>query len=97
MTVSLNVAYTTVKRAGASGKLSAKFWVMNAELGGTGELSSQRVDTQQLTVKLKPRIEVLSYDAQGRVQQVATRDLDVSGHLEQGEEFAAPPPSPSGE
>src|SRR4051794_15204234 len=64
VTVSLQVAVTTGKKGSGAGKVSAKFWVLNAELGGTGELSSQRVRTQQLTLTLKPRVEQISYDAQ---------------------------------
>ena len=85
VTVALEVAITTTRKGSGSGKLSAKFWVLNAELGGSGELSSQRVGTQHLTLTLKPRVEQVTYDAEGRVQQVATRSVDVSGAFAAGE------------
>jgi hypothetical protein len=86
VTISLDVAVTTGRKGGGSGKVSAKFWVMNAELGGTGEFSSQRVRTQHLTLTLKPRIEQVTYDAEGQVQQVTTRKLEVAGTLDEDEE-----------
>jgi hypothetical protein len=86
VTVSLEVAVTTGRTGGGSGKISAKFWVLEAEVGGTGERSSQRMRTQQLTLTLKPRIEQVTYDPEGRVQQVTTRGLDVTGAVEAGEE-----------
>jgi hypothetical protein len=84
--VSLEVAVTTGRKGGGSGKVSAKFWVLNAEAGGTGELSSQRVRTQQLTLTLKPRIEQVTYHPQGEVEQVTVRGVDVAGAVAKGEE-----------
>ena len=86
VTVTLEVAVTTGREGDGSGKVSAKFWVMNAELGGSGELSSQRERTQQLTLTLKPRIEQVTYDAEGRVKQVTVGPVDVAGEVEVGEE-----------
>jgi hypothetical protein len=97
VTVSLEVAVTTAHKGGGSGKLSAKFWVLNAEVGGSGERSSQRMGTQQLTLTLKPRIEQVTYGPQGRVKEMTTRGVDVAGAVEASEE--APrlrrPPIPS--
>jgi hypothetical protein len=90
VTVSLDLAVTMAKSADGSGKVSARFWVMNAELGGGGSLSSQRVRTQQLTLTLKPRIEEVVRDEQGRVRHVTSRGLDVAGDVEEGEEFPEP-------
>src|SRR4051812_14386413 len=53
VSVSLEAAMATGRKGGGSGKVGAKFWVLNAEIGGSGELSSQRVRTQQLTLTLK--------------------------------------------
>jgi hypothetical protein len=86
VSVAMEVAVTTGRKGGGSGKVSAKFWVMNAEVGGSGELSSQRVGTQKLTLTLKPRVEEITYDAQGRILQKTTRSPDVSGTVETGEE-----------
>jgi YD repeat-containing protein len=97
VTVALEVAVTTARKGGASGKLSAKFWVLNTEAGGTGERSSQRVGSQQLTLTLKPRVEQVTYDAQGRMQQVTTRSVDVSGTFATGEanpSLSRPDPQP---
>src|ERR1700722_1505172 len=81
VTVSLDVGVTTAKSADGSGKVSARFWVMNAELTGGGSLSSQRVRTQQLTLTLKPRIEEMVRDEQGRVRRVVNRGVDVAGDV----------------
>ncbi|MGY1670332.1 trypco2 family protein [Geodermatophilus sp. SYSU D00710] len=86
VSVALEVAVTTERRGGGSGKVSAKFWVLNAEVSGSGELSSQRVRTQTLTLTLRPRIEQVTYDAKGQVRQVTTRSVDVAGAVVAGEE-----------
>jgi hypothetical protein len=86
VTVSPEVAVTTGRTGKGSGRVSAKFWVLNAEAGGSGELSPQRMRTQQLTLTLKPRVEQVTYDTDGRVEQVTLRGLDVTGAVEAGEE-----------
>jgi hypothetical protein len=86
VSVSLEVAMTTGSKSSGSGKVSAKFWVLNAEVGGSGELSSQWVRTQQLTLTLKPRIEQVTYDAEGQVRRVTTRGVDVAGEVAAEEE-----------
>jgi hypothetical protein len=91
VTVELDVVMTTSRSGEGSGKLSAKFWVLNAEVGGKAGGSSQRVSTQHLTLTLKPRRDQVTYDAQGRVQQVVSRGVDVAALVEEGEEF---PPGP---
>jgi hypothetical protein len=93
VTVSLEVTFTTGRRDAGSGKLSAKFWVLGAEAGGTVERSSQQVRTQQLTLKLKPRLESVTVDSEGQVH-VVTRNVDVAGTVEKTEEFPRPAPSP---
>lgn len=92
VTVSLEVAFTTARRGEGSGKLAAKFWVLGAEAGGTAERSSQRVRTQQLTLRLKPRLESVTVDQDGRVQLV-TRSVDVAGMVAKTEESPELPPS----
>ncbi len=87
ITVSLDVAVTIAKSVEGSGRASARFWVLNAELAGKGAVSSQRVRTQQLTLTLKPRIEEVISDEQGGVQHVVSRSVDVGGEVEEGEEF----------
>lgn len=94
VTVTLEVAVTTDRKASGSGKLSARFWVLNAEVGAGGERSSQRVATQQLTLTLKPRVESVTVDEQGSVA-LTTRGLDVSGALTDSEESPELPPLPS--
>jgi ketosteroid isomerase-like protein len=94
VTVSLEVAFTTARRDDGSGKVSAKFWVLGAEAGGTAERSSQRVRTQQLTLTLKPRVESVTVDQDGRVQ-VVSRGVDVAGTVVEGEEFPDLPPPPA--
>lgn len=49
------------------------------------------MSTQHLTLTLKPRLDQVTYNAQGRVQQVVSRGVDVDGLVEEGEEF---PPGP---
>jgi hypothetical protein len=67
-------------------KASAKFWVFaSAEAGVTGELSSQRVGTQHLTLTLKPHTEEVIIDETGKAR-VLRRGVDVVGALEAGEE-----------
>lgn len=91
--VTLEVAVTTARKAGGSGKVSTKFWVLNAEAGGDAERSSQRLGTQQLTLKLKPRVASVTVDEQGQ-SMVTSRGLDVSGALtstEQSPDLASPP------
>jgi hypothetical protein len=86
VTVSLDVAVTIGKKGGASAKASAKFWVFaSAEAGVTGELSSQRVTTQHLTLTLKPRTEEVIIDETGKAR-VIRRNVDVIGAIEAGEE-----------
>lgn len=93
VTVTLEVAVTTGRKGTGSGKVSAKFWVLNAEAGVGGERSSQRVGTQQLTLTMKPRVESVIVDEQGRVE-VTSRGLDVSGELTDSEEAPDLPPLP---
>jgi Trypsin-co-occurring domain 2 len=89
VTLSLDVAFTKAKKGEAEVGAKAKFWVFaSADAKVKGELSSQRVDTQHLTLKLKPRIEEAWVDQSGTVH-VLRRSVDVSGEVEVGEENPA--------
>jgi hypothetical protein len=86
ISLTLDVAYTLTKGGEASAGVKAKFWVFaSAEAGVKGSLSSERVNTQQLTLTLKPRIEQVVIDRQGR-QTTVTQGVDVEGALAVGEE-----------
>ena len=91
ISLTLEVAYTLTKGGEASAGVRAKFWVLaSAEAGVKGSLSSERARTQQLTLTLKPRVEQVATDDQGR-QATFTRGVDVKGSLVPGEEQ---PPGP---
>lgn len=94
VTVTLQVAVTTGRKGTGSGRVSTKFWVLNAEVGGGGESSSQRVGTQQITLTLKPRVESVTFDEQGSLA-VTSRGLDVSSRLTDSEESPDLPALPS--
>jgi hypothetical protein len=98
VTVSLDVAVTIAKKGGVSAKASAKFWVFaSAEGSVQGELSSQRVSTQHLTLTLKPRTEEVVTNQEGKPQTIR-HDLDVTGPIAKGEEWPGlPAPEPGGE
>ena len=86
ISLTLEVAYTLTKAGEASARGKAKFWVFaEAEAGVKGSLSSERARTQQLTLTLKPRVEQVVTDQQGR-QTMVTRGLDVEGSLTASEE-----------
>lgn len=86
VTVSLDVAFTTAKKGEASAKAGARFWVFASVEGGVkGEYSSQQVNTQHLTLTLKPRTEELIIDEDGKAR-VIRRGVDVTGTIETGEE-----------
>jgi hypothetical protein len=70
VTVSLDIGVTFEKKGAGSLRASAKFWVFaKAEAGVEGELSSQRVNTQHITLTLNPFIEDEVVDASGNVHQ----------------------------
>jgi Trypsin-co-occurring domain 2 len=86
ISLTLEVAYTLAKAGEASAGVRAKFWVLaSAESGVKGSVSSGRARTQQLTLTLKPRLEQVVFDEQGR-QTMLTRGVDVEGSLAAGEE-----------
>jgi hypothetical protein len=94
ISLTLDVAYTLTKQAEASGGVKAKFWVLaSAEVGAKASVSSDRSRTQQLTLKLKPRMEQTVTDQQGR-QHTLTNGVDVVGGLAPDEE-APPIPAPA--
>jgi hypothetical protein len=92
ISLTLEVAYTLTKGGEASAGAKVKFWVFaSAEAGVKGSLSSERVNTQQLMLTLKPRVEQVVIDQQGR-QTTVTRGVDVEGTLAAGEEQPTLPP-----
>jgi hypothetical protein len=92
ISLTLEVAYTLTKAGEASAGVQAKFWVFaSAEAGVKGSLSSERARTQQLTLTLKPRVEQVVIDQQGK-QTTVTRGLDVEGTLAADEEQPTLPP-----
>jgi len=86
ISLTLEVAYTLTKSGEASAGVKANFWVFaSAEAGVKGSLSSERSGTQQLALKLNPRVEQVVIDQQGQ-QTTVTRGVDVEGGLARGEE-----------
>jgi hypothetical protein len=62
-----------------------------------GELSSQRVRTQHLTLTLKPRIEEVVIDQHGKAHTIS-RVVDVASPIEEREERPGlPAPEPGGQ
>jgi len=96
VTVSLDVAVTVARKGEASAKAKAKFWVFASVEGGVqGELSSQRMTTQHLTLTLKPYVHEVITDEHGR-RRVIRRDVDVTGAIGVGEERPdLPAPEPT--
>lgn len=89
VTLSLDVAFTIGKKGEGSAAAKAKFWVFaSAEVNAKGELSSQRVNTQHLSLTLKPQIEDIWVDESGVVQRFR-RKADVSGEVGSDEENPA--------
>lgn len=77
LTVALDVGVTIAGKAGASASAKAKFWVFaSAEATLQGEVSRQKVTTQHLTLKLKPRME----------DGGTSRGVDVDGGFAEGEQ-----------
>jgi hypothetical protein len=86
LTLSLDVVFTKAKKGGAEVGAKAKFWVFaSADAKVNAELSSQRVDTQHLTLTLKPRLEKRWVDESGTVHY-ERRSVHVSGDIEDDEE-----------
>jgi hypothetical protein len=95
ISLTLEVAYTLTKGGEASAGVSAKFWVFaSAEAGVKGSLSSERANTQQLTLTLKPRVEQVVIGQQGQ-KTTDTRGVDVGGRPAAGEEQPTLPPPPA--
>jgi hypothetical protein len=91
ISLTLAVAYSLTKSAEASAGVKAKFWVLaSAEASGKGTVSSERADTHQLTLTLKPRLDQTVIDEHGR-QKLLTRGVDVEGGFVAGEEEPAAP------
>ncbi|WIM92551.1 hypothetical protein ACTOB_004495 [Actinoplanes oblitus] len=85
--ITMDVVYTTTRSAETSGKIGAKFWVVaSAEAAVKGALGSAQANTQRISLKLKPRVEVATVDQTGATT-VVTRGLDVHGAFAPGEEL----------
>lgn len=85
ISLTLEMAYTLAKGAEASAGMRAKFWVLaSAEASTKGSVSSDRTRTQQLTLRLKPRVEQVTTDELGRT--TLTRGVDVEGSFTGDEE-----------
>jgi hypothetical protein len=81
ITLTLEVTHTLSRQGDASGRLQAKFWVLgSAGADVKGSVASERARTQQLTLTLKPRIEQVVIDEQGR-QRTLSQGVDVDGSL----------------
>ena len=94
ISLTLEVAYTLTRGGEASAGVKVKFWVLaSAEAGIKGSVSSERARTQQLTLTLKPRVEEIVVDEQGRQTKI-TRGVDVEGSLVAGEQRPPIPVSP---
>jgi hypothetical protein len=86
ISLTLDVAYTLTRGGEVSADVRAKFWVLaSADVGVKGSVSSERTRTQQLTLTLKPRVEQVVTDRQGRPETLA-RGVDVEGAFAAGEE-----------
>ena len=85
VTVALDIAYTLTKSGEASGSLKAKFWVLELGVGAKGTVSASDTRTQRLTLTLKPRVEEVITDQEGR-RITLTRGVDVAGQIAKGEE-----------
>jgi hypothetical protein len=89
--LSLDVAYTLTKGGEVSAGVRAKFWVFaSADARLKGTVSSEHAGTQQLTLTLKPRVEEVVIDQEGK-QTTITRGVDVTGGFAEGEERPALP------
>ncbi len=86
ISLTLDVTCTLTKSAEASAEVKVKFWVLaSAEADAKGTLSSERTHAQKLTLTLKPRVEQVVIDQQGRQTTVA-RGIDVEGTFAESEE-----------
>ena len=91
--LTLEVAYTLSKSREAEGRVGAKFWVFaSAEAAAKGSVGTERTRTQELTLTLKPRVDEVIVDAEGR-RTARTRGVDVEGALDATEEQPALPES----
>lgn len=87
--VTVDVGVTLTTTGEASAKASAKFWVFaSAEGAVRGERSSERLSTQQLTLKLTPQVVEVVRDSEGR-ETTRTRQLDVGGDFATDEDRPA--------
>jgi len=96
VTVSLDVAVTVARKGEVSARAGAKFWVFASVEGGVkGERSSQQLNTQHLTLTLKPRTEKVIIDETGQAR-VIRRSVDVTGPISADEERPdLPAPAPN--
>lgn len=92
--LTMNVAYTLTKGGESSASVRAKFWVLElGEAGAKASASSQRANTQQLTLTLKPQVEQVTVDGRGRPTTIR-KGVDVEGSFAPGEQRAPIPRLP---
>jgi hypothetical protein len=94
ITLSLEVAHTLVRSAGANAAVKAKFWVLaSAEAGAKADISAHRARTHRLTLTLCPRVEAIELDADG-VLRAKAKSVDVHGNLKAREQQPGASPNP---
>lgn len=91
ITVALDVEVRYERRRETSAGLRAQFWVLTGNAGVTGSASSERANSQHLTLTLKPRVDEVVAGADGH-SRVASRGLDVVGSFAPHEELPDLPP-----
>jgi hypothetical protein len=91
--LTLDLEYTLEVSGEVSGKVKAKFWVFaSAEAAAKAGVQSGRTRTQTIALTLKPWMEEVVIDEQGR-QTVVKRDVNVKGKLDSHEKHPASPDS----
>jgi hypothetical protein len=84
--ITLEVVHTRTVAAAVNAKAKAKFLVFtSAEVGGEGSYGKDRTRTQTLNVTLKPRLDVVEIDHDGKARRTS-HTLDVDAVLEPDEE-----------
>lgn len=95
ITVTLEVAHVATHSGEVSGKVSGKFWVFgSAEAGAKAGMERQRTGTQTLTLTLRPRMDNVSVNENGKRVMIKA-GVDVEGRLVEEEERPKIPPSGS--
>jgi hypothetical protein len=97
VTVTVQVEHSGKVSGEASGEVEGKFWVFGSAKAGAkvgGEAS--RTGTQTLTLTLKPRLESVIKDSEGR-SVVQSMSLAVEGDLDPREQLPPPLPDHTGQ